>query len=110
MEKPLTRYTNTQATLDTGEVVPNDTLENFVSVAQFNPAKLPDDVLITTKTASEWTRHPTRTFEKWRAEGRGPKFIRCERSIRYRIGDIRNWLSGNSRGEAGNILARNIEK
>lgn len=74
----------------------DDKPDSGVSTRPFDPARLPDDVLITTDKASAWTGHALRTYEKWRAEGRGPRFLRCEGSIRYRVGDIRAWLESVS--------------
>ena len=31
-------------------------------------------------------------FIKWRREGRGPRYIRVGRSIRYRLSDLLNWI------------------
>ena len=95
METPLAKYITPQPRPDRGEALP----DNAVEAPKFDPAQFPDDTLIPTKSALEWTHHPKRTLEKWRVEGRGPNFIRCERSVRYRVGDIRRWLAGNTRGE-----------
>ena len=35
-----------------------------------------------------------KTLEAWRAVGRGPKFIRVGRAIRYRKADVEAWLAG----------------
>ena len=32
------------------------------------------------------------TLRRWRSEGKGPKFMVVERSIRYRESDVADWL------------------
>lgn len=47
-----------------------------------------DTTLLSTKLLSRrWTIAP-RTLERWRAEGRGPRFVRIGRHVRYRKADI----------------------
>ena len=47
-----------------------------------------DHTLLSTKLlARRWNIAP-RTLERWRAEDRGPQFIRIGRHIRYRQADI----------------------
>ncbi|MBS1856110.1 MAG: helix-turn-helix domain-containing protein [Acidobacteria bacterium] len=38
------------------------------------------------------------TLRKWRFLGRGPKFLRVGRAVRYRITDIEAWLATRQRG------------
>lgn len=35
------------------------------------------------------------TLANWRASGKGPPFIKIERSIRYRESDVVGWLTRN---------------
>lgn len=37
------------------------------------------------------------TLSNWRMLGRGPKYIRVGRLIRYRMKDVEAWLSANSK-------------
>ena len=47
------------------------------------------------------------TIRRWRREGRGPLFIRIGRLVRYRVGDVRNFLNSRpSGGEGGRIIAK----
>jgi|WetSurMetagenome_2_1015567.scaffolds.fasta_scaffold1245235_1 predicted site-specific integrase-resolvase len=49
--------------------------------------------LLTTKEVAE-ILHLTRvTLSTWRQEGRGPKYLKLEGSIRYRKEDIEDYLS-----------------
>jgi hypothetical protein len=64
-----------------------------------------DDVTITTATAepiqlftpaqlSAVLDVPVGTLANWRYLGRGPKFVRIGRHVRYRSEDLRSWLDG----------------
>jgi predicted site-specific integrase-resolvase len=41
-----------------------------------------------------------RTLTRWRAEGRGPEFIRVEGEIRYPEHELTAWLTANKSGRA----------
>ena len=58
----------------------------------FDPGALPEDALLTTKEVAAWTRFSVVAFEKWRANGRGPRATVVENRIRYRVGSVREWL------------------
>ncbi|MCG6557637.1 helix-turn-helix domain-containing protein [Ruegeria sp. 1NDH52C] len=47
-----------------------------------------DDTLLSTKLLSRRWNIAPRTLERWRAEGRGPQFVRIGRHVRYRQTDI----------------------
>lgn len=60
---------------------------------------LTDDYVVTTKQAcfapyvggsNECPRHPV-TLARWRIAGRGPRYLRVEGRIHYRIGDLRQY-------------------
>ena len=53
----------------------------------FDPAKLPNDALLTRKEMCAWLRIATPTAEYWRAIGRGRR-----RLPRYWVGDVRAFL------------------
>ena len=36
------------------------------------------------------------TRQIWRVHGKGPRFIRCGRLIRYRPEDVSDWIASNS--------------
>ena len=49
--------------------------------------------VMTTKQAAEYLQISERTLQRWRDEGRGPKYIQPEpKVIRYRESDITAWL------------------
>lgn len=51
------------------------------------------DNLITTKQAAAYLAVAVHTLDKFRIEGRGPKYLRLGRMIRYRASDIDRWLN-----------------
>ena len=50
------------------------------------------DVLKTPDELAEQLKVKPRTLLDWRSTGRGPKFIRVGRAVRYRESDIDDWL------------------
>jgi len=47
--------------------------------------------------AMEFLKVPKSSFERWRANGHGPAFIRIgPRRIAYRRGDLEAWLAGRT--------------
>ena len=45
--------------------------------------------------ASEILGCAPRTLDNWRSQGRGPRFVRVGRLIRYRIADLDAYLEAN---------------
>jgi len=62
------------------------------------------DVLLTERQAADHISVTTRAMQKWRLNGKGPKFVRISgRCIRYRKHDLFNWINDrikNSTSEA----------
>ena len=54
--------------------------------------------LLTQREAASVLRLSERTLERSRVTGRGPRFIRCGRSIRYREADIAAWIDARAVG------------
>ena len=55
------------------------------------------ETLLNPHEAAAALRLSQHTLKKLRVSGRGPKFIRANRSIRYRQSDIEEWLDGRVR-------------
>lgn len=36
-----------------------------------------------------------RTLQSWRAEGRGPDFVKLGKSVFYRVSDVQAWVEAN---------------
>jgi excisionase family DNA binding protein len=50
--------------------------------------------MLTTHEAAEYLRLSTRTLERLRVSGLGPKYFLCgSRSIRYRPADLNEWIA-----------------
>ncbi len=47
--------------------------------------------LLTESDAAETLKFTRNTLRKWRREGRGPRYKRLGRAIRYRLRDLLTW-------------------
>lgn len=52
--------------------------------------------LMTTKEVAKFCRLSHRTFENFRQNGKGPRFVTLGRSIRYLREEVIAWLAGQS--------------
>jgi predicted DNA-binding transcriptional regulator AlpA len=50
------------------------------------------DKLYSDKDLSEQIGKSIVTLRRWRREGKGPKWVTIERSVRYRASDVDEWL------------------
>lgn len=57
------------------------------------------DYLLTRADVEERFGIPKRFLELVAADGRGPIKVRIGRLVRYRIEDVREWISGHKRDE-----------
>jgi predicted DNA-binding transcriptional regulator AlpA len=55
------------------------------------------DTLITPATLAECLGMTERTLSEWRVRGRGPKFIRLGKSVRYSPDAVDAWLLSQQR-------------
>lgn len=55
------------------------------------------DSLITADTLADRLGTKRRTVDEWRITGKGPKFIRVGRSVRYRPEAVEAWLLSQER-------------
>jgi hypothetical protein len=46
------------------------------------------------------------TARTWRKEGRGPKFLRCGRLVKYRLSDVESFIDGLPHGGGRNHVER----
>ena len=58
------------------------------------PAKV--ETLLTTEQAAWLLRISRKTLARMRVEGRGPKFVKIGRCVRYRQRDLLTWISTNT--------------
>jgi len=52
-------------------------------------------LLTETELAAE-LRVSRRTLQRWRTEGRGPRWIRVGKAPRYKWGDVQAWLEAHA--------------
>lgn len=66
---------------------------------------LPSEPAMTTVEAARLLGYSPAALRKWRREGRGPRYLRTGRSIRYLPADLRAWqarhLVDPARGDGG---------
>ena len=48
--------------------------------------------LLTTEQTAEWLQLEAQTLAKWRVTGKGPRFVKLGRAVRYRIADVDEWI------------------
>lgn len=71
------------------------TLLERLATANALPTK-PKDRLITVDQLAEMTNTARITWDIARMEGRGPKYLKIGRSVRYRLADIEEYLVANT--------------
>lgn len=69
----------------------NTPAQRFVKSLGFSPADL-----LTPEQAANALRRKTATLAAWRRSRRGPAWVKCGASVRYRRADILEWLESNA--------------
>jgi predicted DNA-binding transcriptional regulator AlpA len=70
---------------------------------------LPPDRYLTEQDLLEEYLIPPRTAQRWRSEGRGPKWIRLgRRRVIYRRSDVEIWLAERTFSSRADELARSM--
>ena len=54
------------------------------------------ETLLTTEQAAWLLRISRKTLERMRVEGRGPRFVKLGRCVRYRQRDLLAWITTNT--------------
>jgi len=56
------------------------------------------DLLMTEVQAADFLNLSVRTLQSWRVSVSGSKipFVRCGRAVRYKLGDLRAWITANT--------------
>jgi hypothetical protein len=62
--------------------------------------------LLTQREAAHALRLSTRTLERLRQSGAGPKFVRLTTAVRYRPGDLETWIAGRVVTSTSTILKK----
>lgn len=60
------------------------------------------DCLLTEVHAADVLSLSVRTLQAWRMNGVGPSFVRAGRAIRYRKGDLADWVRANTQSTLPN--------
>jgi predicted DNA-binding transcriptional regulator AlpA len=63
------------------------------------------DTLITPQELAENLGTTVGTLSQWRYLGKGPKFVKTGRSIRYRVADVTVWMQENTRSQSGTAIS-----
>ena len=58
-------------------------------------------VAVTEREAAKMLSVSPAALRRWRREGRGPRFCRVERLIRYRIADVEAYLTSVTQSRGG---------
>ncbi len=53
-------------------------------------------ILLTTRETARFLKISKKTLERMRVEGRGPKFIKVGRNVRYRLDALHEWIETNT--------------
>lgn len=52
-----------------------------------------DDLLLPPNPAAKAVNRTPKTLAQWRSQGRGPKWVKIEGRIGYRLGDLRAFIA-----------------
>jgi predicted DNA-binding transcriptional regulator AlpA len=50
------------------------------------------------RALGDWLNLSPITLQAWRRQGKGPRFFKVGRLVRYSVADVRAWLAANMRG------------
>jgi len=59
--------------------------------------------LLKTTDAARYLSLSTRSLERFRVSGDGPRFCKLKRSVRYRVSDLEAWLSARAVGSTSEV-------
>jgi predicted site-specific integrase-resolvase len=57
-----------------------------------------ENALLTEAELADELKVSPRTLQRWRLEGRGPRWIRVGKAPRYKWGDVQAWLEERREG------------
>ena len=75
------------------------------TVSQDSPSVFADP-LVTAGQAAAYLSVAESSLEKWRMHGRGPKYVKLGRAVRYRISDLNAWVSESTVASTAEVQAR----
>lgn len=65
--------------------------------APTNVLDLPPSTLVDERNAATALDSSPKTLQAWRLYRRGPRYLKIGRSVKYRVGDLRDWLESRER-------------
>lgn len=65
---------------------------------------------LTTNQAAQYLNVQPATLEQWRWNGRGPKFVKISRSVRYRLADLEAFLEARVFGSTTEAQAKAVTR
>jgi predicted DNA-binding transcriptional regulator AlpA len=81
-------------------------MQNQAQGAPFDLDALPDSTLLTDLQAAQALGVKAGTLSVWRTTGRNNlPYIKCGRLVRYRAGDLKEWLARRCRTNSGEVAA-----
>ncbi|WP_367025423.1 helix-turn-helix domain-containing protein [Methylococcus sp. ANG] len=81
-------------------------MTHLVKGAPFDLDALPDSTLLNDVQAAEAVGVKPTTLSVWRTTGRNNlPYIKCGRLVRYKAGDLKEWLARHSRTHSGEVAA-----
>jgi predicted DNA-binding transcriptional regulator AlpA len=55
-----------------------------------------DSALLRERDAARFLSVATATLQDWRHHGRGPRYLKLGKAVRYKLGDLREWLDAQA--------------
>lgn len=81
----------------------------FMPRANKETRRIPTNVTpiaVDVRGASQYTGFPVATLNGWRTKGGGPPFVKINRSVRYRLVDLENWLADRVVNSTAEVAAQ----
>ena len=72
--------------------------------------KAPSSKLIDEQKLADWLNESVSTIQKWRVKGDGPKFVKNPKSIRYKVGDVRDWIERRTVSSTSEATVKGLMK
>lgn len=65
--------------------------DELVEAGKAPPVPPPSETWLTRSELADRWKMPTATLDQWGSQGRGPKYARFGRHVRYRLSDVIRW-------------------
>jgi len=61
--------------------------------------------LLNQSEAAKLMKLSERTLERLRLQGGGPSYVKCGRSVRYRLSDVEKWIEARVIGSTSEVVS-----